>query len=215
MKIRCCADQSSRYSTKSSSPIVGAVHVLEHHHHRIKLGHALEEQAPPREQLLPSEAGLDDAEQDSEPGRHELALARVDDPALQSGTELRLGLLDGSILRDPQPMPDHLRERPVRDAVAVGQTTTRVPQEPVREVRQVIEELPAQPGLAHAGGARDRDELSRGTAHCGVAQLLDQAQLGIATDELRLEAVAVAISGAVEHLDQLATAARARTALDA
>ena len=195
-------------------PVVGAVHVLEHHHHRIELGHSLEEQPPAGEQLVASRGGVDDAEQDPEADRHELALAGVADPALEAGAELRLGLLDGGVLRNSEPMPDHLGERPIRHAVAVGEAAARVPQEPVRQLHQVVEELPAQPGLADTGGARDRDESRRGAAHRGVKQLFDQAQLGIAPDELRLEAVAVDARGDREQLGRAPQLERLGLALE-
>ena len=104
--------------------VVGAVHVLEHHHDGIALGQPLEEQAPPSEQLLAARPRLGDAEQNAEAGGDELPLGRIGDPAFEAGREPRLRLLGGSVLADPQPVADHLGERPVRDAVPVRKAAT-------------------------------------------------------------------------------------------
>ena len=50
--------------------------------------------------------------------------------------------------------PDHLGERPVRHAVAVGQATAAVPDDVLRDAVEVLVELPGKPRLADAGDAR-------------------------------------------------------------
>jgi hypothetical protein len=86
------------------------------------------------------------------------------------------------------PHPDHFRERPVGDALAVGQAAAAVPVNVVGEAVDVLLELPGEAGLADAGDARDRDELCLLFVRRAMEELLDQAQLAIAADEGRFQA---------------------------
>ena len=53
----------------------------------------------------------------------------------------------------------------------------------------VLLELPAQPGLAHPGGARYQDQPRDVTVGGRVEQVLDRAQLGVPAGQRRLQAV--------------------------
>ena len=96
----------------------------------------------------------------------------------------RLGRL---LLEDPGPHPHHLGERPVGDAVAVGEAAAPVPPEVVGEPVHVLLELPGEPRLADPGDPEDRDEVRLALLRAGVEELLDQPQLAVAADEGRLE----------------------------
>ena len=163
--------------------------VLEDHHHRVVLGESLEEHPPAREELLASEARLGDAEQRTEPRDQERAIARTDDPAIEAGVELRDRLLGARLLGDPEPLADHLGQRPVGDPVAVGQAATGVKEEVVCEAVGVVVELPAKPGLADARRPGDSHQARDATVEAGVEEVLDQPQVGVATHEWRLQAL--------------------------
>ena len=79
--------------------------------------------------------------------------------------------------------PDHLAERPEADALAVGRAPPDMPVGRVDHAVDVLRELPAETGLADAGGADDRDESGAPFAARRMEQVLEQAQLIVAADE--------------------------------
>ena len=81
------------------------------------------------------------------------------------------------VLGDPRPPAHHLGQRPVRDAVAVGEAAAAVPPDVRREAVDVLLELPGEPRLADPGDADDRDERRALLVGGGVEEILDQAQL--------------------------------------
>ncbi len=95
-------------------------------------------------------------------------------------------------LEQAGPRADHLAERPERDALAVGRGAAVVPPDAFDDAVDVLQELPGQPALADPGLAGDRHEPGALLAGGGVEQVLEQAQLLVATDERRLEPVAPA-----------------------
>ncbi len=92
------------------------------------------------------------------------------------------------VLGDPGPHADHVRERPVRDALAVGEAATPVPVGDLRQAVEVLVELPGQPGLADPGDADDRHEVRLPLVGAGVEEILDPAQLAVPAHEGRLQA---------------------------
>jgi hypothetical protein len=64
-----------------------------------------------------------------------------------------------------------------------------VPEDRVDDAIDVLEELPGEPALADPGLAGDRDEPDPAVAGRRVEKVLEEAQLGVASDERRLEAV--------------------------
>ena len=60
---------------------------------------------------------------------------------------------------DVEPFARHLRERPVRDAVAVGEAAAAVPVGELGEAVEILEELPRESRLADAGDAEGGDEM--------------------------------------------------------
>ena len=130
-----------------------------------------------------------EAEQVREPRLDEAALApRV---AARTPRRRRASFAEGAggvlVLGDARTHPDHLGERPVRHALAVGKAAAAVPVRDLREAVEVLVELPGQPRLADAGDAGDGDELGLALVGAGVEEVLDQAQLAVAADERGLE----------------------------
>ncbi len=84
-------------------------------------------------------------------------------------------------------LADHLAERPEADPVPVGGAAPVVPPDGLHEPIDVLEELPGEPALADAGRPDHRNE-SRPLFPAGhVEQVLEQAQLIVATDERSLQ----------------------------
>ena len=94
------------------------------------------------------------------------------------------------VLGDPAAHPHHVRERPVRDALAVGEAAAAVPVDVCGDPVEVLVELPGQPRLADPGDPRHRDELRPPLVGADVEEVLDLAQLAVAADERRLQALA-------------------------
>ena len=169
-------------------PGVRPLHVLEDEDDRVALGQPLEEDPPGREEvLLVAGSSLLEPEQVSEARLDPVLLVRIRDVLLDRGPELSSGRRRLLVLDDVAAHPHHLRERPVGDALPVGEAATAVPPGVVGQPVDVLEELPGQARLADAGDARDRDELRLLLVRGAVEQLLDQAQLAVAADEGRLE----------------------------
>src|SRR5204863_8168566 len=97
---------------------------------------------------------------------------------------------------DPGPHAHHLGERPVRDAVPVGETAAAVPVDVADQPVDVALELRREPCLADPGDPDDRDELRPALVARGVEEALDQAQLPLAADERRLETGRAALAAA-------------------
>ena len=68
--------------------------------------------------------------------------------------------------------PDHLRQRPVGDAVAVGETAASVPPGRLVEAVEVLLELPRKPRLPHAGHRDDREQVRTALVGGRVEELL-------------------------------------------
>jgi hypothetical protein len=73
--------------------------------------------------------------------------------------------------------------------LAVRQAAAPVPRHLLDEAVDVLLELPRNPGLADAGDADHGDEVRLALLAGRMKELLDEAQLAVAADERRLEAV--------------------------
>ena len=166
---------------------VGIMEVLEDQHDRGARRQALEERPPGCEELLRAARRGLDAEQ-GEQGRldHPL-LGRVRHVLGDRCLDLRPGdrLVVG--LEQPGPPADDLAEGPEADPVAVGGGAAVVEPDLLDQAVEVLEELPGEPGLADPGRADHRHEAGPLLAARGVEQILEEAQLVLATDERRLE----------------------------
>ena len=112
-----------------------------------------------------------------------------------------------SSARDAEALPHRLGERPVRDAVAVGQAPPAVPEHRVGEAVDVLLELPPQPRLA--GPAAPLTVTRRGVRRSTLAwnSSAQRAVLGVAADHRRLEPVdALGAADAGQHAGRAATA---------
>ena len=80
-------------------------------------------------------------------------------------------------------------ERPERDALAVGEAAAAVPTDVVDEPVEVLLELPGEPATCRCRPIpSDRDEPRLALVRGGVEEVLEQAELAVASDERRLEA---------------------------
>ena len=105
---------------------VGRLHVLEGEYRRIHLREPLEEEPPGGEQVLPVGAlRLAESEQLREARLDECALALVRQMLLERLTELCARGVLVVVLGDAAAHPHHVRERPVRDPVPVGEARPR------------------------------------------------------------------------------------------
>ena len=167
---------------------VSPLQVLDDEHDRKVLRQAFEEEPPAREELLAREhLGGRQAEQLAEARGDELPVGRVRDPALEPGAEPLRDELLRVLLADEQSCPDHLRQGPVAHALAVGEAAPGVPEHLAGEAVDVLEELPGEPRLADAGHAGHEHEARRLPLGGGVEELLDEAQLVVASREGRLD----------------------------
>ena len=131
---------------KSSSDASAHCMSSKTHHDRVDVGEPLEEQPPGGEEVLAlvRRRSLLEAEQMREP-RLDEARARPGrrcaprrSRASFASAERRLLVLD-----DPRAHPHHVRERPVGDALAVGEAAAAVPVRRLDDPVEVLVELPA------------------------------------------------------------------------
>ncbi len=168
--------------------LVGPVEVLEDEHRRAPVRDPLE-QGPPRGGQLFRAARRRalETEQGRQPRLDAGPLLGVGQVLGGHRGELRAGDVGRIRLGDPRPPADHLPERPERQALAVRRRSALVPVDQLDEPVDVLLELPGQPALADPGDPQDRHEPGTPVAGRGVEQLLEQAQLVLASDERGLE----------------------------
>ena len=169
---------------------VGPLEILEREHDRIGVGEALEQQAPGREQVaLVADIVIGEAEQLGDAGLDECALLRIRHMLVQGAAELHERIGHGLVLGDSAAHPHHVGERPVGDALAVGQAATAMPVHGRGEPVEVLVELPGEARLADPRDARHRHEVGAALVRRPMEEVLDLAQLAIAPDERRLQAL--------------------------
>jgi hypothetical protein len=169
---------------------VRPLQVLEHQHGRIHVGEALEEQAPGGEHLLPvTRVEVAESEQLRQARLDEAPVIGVRQVLVQRRPQLAERRLGRLVLGDPATHPHHVRQRPVGDPLPVGQTAAAVPEHRLDDAVEVLVELPRQPRLADPGDPRHRDQVRLPLLGAGVVEILDLAQLAVAADERRLQAL--------------------------
>ena len=187
---------------------IGPLEVLEEQDRQAQVRDALEERPPRGEQLLAlAGTALLDAEQLEEARLDPAPLLRIrhilgdggSDPLARRRRVVGLG--------QPCPLPDHLAERPERDALAVGGRASLVPVDVLDDAVDVLVELPAQARLADPGHPDERDQPRSPLARGRVQQLLENSHLGVASNERRLERLAAVRAAA--HGDDPIRAPRA------
>ena len=168
---------------------VRPLHVLEGEHDGTRVGQALEEEPPGREHLLAVAARtLLEAEEMGEPRLDEGSLLLVVQVLDECRAQLLAGRVGTLFLGDPAAHANHVRQRPVGDAVSVGEATSAVPPDLLDDPVEVLVELPHEPRLAGAGNAGDRDEVRLPVLGGGVEEVLQQLELALAADERSLQA---------------------------
>ena len=126
------------------------------------LGQPLEEQSPAREELFSREhLGSRQSQELAEAGGDELPVGSIFDPALEAGPHPLGDDFLWVLLADLQPCADHLRQRPVADALPVGKTAPGVPEHGSGQAVDVLFELPGEARLADAGDTRDEHHARR------------------------------------------------------
>ena len=187
---------------------IGPLEVLEEEDRQALVGDALEERPPRREQLLAlAGAALLDAEQLEKTRLDPASLLRVGDVLGDGGGDPLARRRRVVGLGQPGPLPDHLAERPERDALAVGGRASLVPVDVLDDAVDVLVELPAQAGLADPGHPDERHQPGSALARGRVQQLLEDPHLGVASNERRLERLAAV--RAAPHRDDAIRAPRA------
>ena len=93
-------------------------------------------------------------------------------------------LLERVVVGDARGGLDHLRQRPVRDALAVREAAAR---EDARAL-EAVDELARQPALPDARLAEDGEQVGAAVAHGAIEGVLQQLELGLAPDERRARA---------------------------
>ena len=168
---------------------IGPLHILEDEYDGVGLCEALEQHAPRREKVLlvPRDALLE-PEQVGETRLDARPLVRVGKVLAERLAELlaRGGRL--LVLDDPAAHAHHLGQRPVRDALPVGEAAAAVPPRLLGEAVLVLLELPGEPRLADPGDPHDRNELCSPLVCRRVEELLDEPELALAAHERRFEA---------------------------
>ena len=194
--------------------VVGPVQILEHEHERPLLGQRLEQAPPGRERLVAAVARVlarraetnERAQETADPA----ALRLVGEDVVEHGRELRLGGVERVALEDPGVRLHDLAERPVAQALAVGQRAALPPPDQLRVTVDELEELADEPALADPGHARQGHELRLEIAAAAIERLGQEADLALAPDErgtgalLEVEPEARARRERLPHHDRLA-----------
>ncbi len=101
--------------------------------------------------------------------------------------ELTQGLWRRITIADPPGVPEHRRDRPERDAVAVGKAASLQCGRPVADPR---EQLASQTRLPTAGVPHDRDESTRPRCCAALERVLELRELLPAAYQLGIETAA-------------------------
>ena len=169
---------------------VGPLAVLECHDHRAVLGHPLEEQPPPGEQvLLLSDLSFLQAQEVGQAGLHPPPFRGVRYITLHRRAQLGSSGRGVLSLHDVRPAPDHLRQRPVRDAVSIGQTSSPVPPVRIGQPVHVLVELPPKPGLADPCYPDNRHQVGIALVASGMEGVLQKPELPIPAYEGGVQAL--------------------------
>ena len=179
-------------------PRVGPLEVLEHEDGRALERDALEEGPPRREELLAAaRRGVADAEERQERGLDLPPLGLVVDELGERRRNPVAGRGVVVVLPETGPPPDHLSEGPEGHALSERRGAALVPVDVLADPVDVLEELPGEPALADAALAGDGQEAHAPLARGGVQEVLQQAQLVVATHERRLDPLAPALAAAL------------------
>ena len=177
---------------------VGPVKVLEDHDHGAGRGQAFEVRAPCSEELIGTEC-RPVAEQRQEGGFDPAPLGLVGHDGGDALADLAPRRCLVVRFRESRSATDHLAEGPEGDALAIRRRTSVVPVDVLGHPVEILLELPGQPALADAGRTDDADEPCASFATGRMEQVLQEAQLLVATDEGSLEGIAPVPPAAFGH----------------
>jgi hypothetical protein len=149
------------------------VQIVDDHHQRSAAAQVFEELAYRPEGLLGPAASLGQPHRRSDPAADQVGLLL----AGEQRSQLALCRLEGVVERDPGRLANHLGDRPVRDALPIGQT-------PAAQDRGALadagERLVHQPGLAHPGGAQHGHQPAGALGHHSVEGVQQQLAFRLA-----------------------------------
>ncbi len=192
MKMGKFRDHSSRYSTKSSKPASAQWRSSKTATIGTTCRRAARRTGASRRRDPPGRAARRSASPSrcASRGSIQRALVRVGDVQLDACAELRKRRLGRLLLEDAGARADHLGERPVGDALAVGKAAAAVPPDVDRRARRGTCRTPRRAATCRCPATADHGRTGcalRSSAR-GVEELLDHPQLCVASDERRLEA---------------------------
>ena len=176
---RRLADGGGEMLDQLEQRLLAPVDVLEHEHERLRLRELLRPRARgPRDLLLAALAldGLEHADGEPEQIGDRLVLAAL--------AQLSLRGLERIVVGDAGGRLHHLGERPVRDALAVGQAAA----EQHRRALETGDELAREAALPDAWIAVEREQRRAAVADGAREGVLEQLELALAPDERRREA---------------------------
>ena len=124
-----------------------------------------------------------------QPRLEELTIPRIGDQLGETLGELVGGRGGVVVLCHAETLPHHLRQRPESHTLAVVHAASRMPVRDVDQAVYVAVELGAESGLAAPSRPHHRHQAGRAPLGSGVEQLLDQAELGVPTDEAGFQAI--------------------------
>ena len=175
----CVLDPLGEVLDQLEQRLLGPVNVLEDEDQRLCIGQLRRPLAGGPGDLFLAPLGLDPLEH-ADGEREQVG----DGVVAAAGAQLRDGLLDGIVVRDPGSHFDHLRDRPVRDAFTVRERAATED----RGALDAGDELPRQPALADPRLRVDREQMGALVADHARERVVQQLELELAGDEARGDA---------------------------
>ena len=190
------ADEQERHAERGVEDVLDEIEegwlrpvdVIEDHHERPAASQLLEDRPDAPEQLVLSVQVLREADARLD------AAGRVGQLLAETGLELDAGILLAVLRHDPGGLPQHLRQRPERDAVTVGQAAAAQHR---RLVGEAIHELLDEPALADPGLAEQRDEPALGSGDRTAELRVEGGDLALPADERPVWPVSALLASAV------------------
>ncbi len=163
---------------------VGPLDVLEDEHRRCRVGDALEEATPRREELIALECCQRIVrQQHRQPRLHPGAFGVVPHDLGEGRSELTTGQLRLGVIGEANPPSQHVPHRREGDLVAVGWRAPRVPEDLLGECLDLLAQLPRQATLADARDTGHGNQPAAPIAHGSFEEADQLGQLVVPADE--------------------------------